>query len=67
MWLLNIDSKIDDMQLVETLIEKFGVATIPGAAFGMQQNCYLRLSYGALSDSEIEVGLERLKNGLGSF
>lgn len=65
--LLKIDTQMDDMQLVQSLIEKFGVATIPGSAFGINQGCYLRLSYGALSDSEISKGLERLKNGLDSL
>lgn len=65
--LLKIDTQMDDMQLAKFLIEKFGVATIPGSAFGFNQGCYLRLSYGALSDSEISKGLERLKNGLDSL
>ncbi len=64
--LLNIDSKQDDMQLAQTLIEKHGVATIPGSAFGIQSGCYLRLSYGALSDSKVDEGLDRLVNGLSS-
>ncbi len=62
--LLNIDSKQDDMQLVKRLIEKFGVATIPGSAFGIQNGCYLRLSYGALSDENIILGLDRITRGL---
>ena len=62
--LLNIDHKIDDMQLAETLIEKHGVATIPGSAFGIQSGCYLRLSYGALSDADIKKGLDRIIQGL---
>lgn len=62
--LLDIDAKHDDMQLAQTLIEKYGIASIPGSAFGIQSGCYLRLSYGALSDSKIEKGLDRLVNGL---
>ncbi|MFK7816859.1 MAG: pyridoxal phosphate-dependent aminotransferase [Gammaproteobacteria bacterium] len=62
--LLNIDSKQNDMQLARTLIEKDGVATIPGSAFGIQNKCYLRLSYGALSDEKIDIGLDRIINGL---
>lgn len=62
--LLNIDAKIDDMQLAQTLIEKHSVATIPGSAFGIQTGCYLRLSYGALSDEKIEEGLDRIIDGL---
>jgi len=62
--LLNIDKKIDDMQLAKTLIEKHGVATIPGSAFGIQSGCYLRLSYGALSNTDIDEGLDRIIKGL---
>ncbi len=62
--LLNVDTDQNDMQLVQALIKKYGIATIPGSAFGIQNGCYLRLSYGALTDSDIDTGLQRLKNGL---
>jgi aspartate/methionine/tyrosine aminotransferase len=62
--LLNIDSKQDDMQLVKTLIEKNRIACIPGSAFGLKTGCYIRLSYGALGNQEIEEGLDRLIKGL---
>ncbi len=62
--LLNIDSNIDDMQLASTLINIHGVATIPGSAFGIKSGCYLRLSYGALTDTDIDKGLERIIKGL---
>ncbi len=62
--LLNIDTNQDDMQLAQTLIEKHGVATIPGTAFGINSGCYLRLSYGALTDNAIDEGLDRIIYGL---
>lgn len=62
--LLSIDTKQNDIQLVKTLIEKYGVATIPGSAFGIESGCFLRVSYGALSDTEINEGIERLVKGL---
>lgn len=62
--LLNIDTGMQDRQLVQSLIEQFGVAAIPGSAFGINQGCYLRLSYGALSDDIIAAGLQRLRKGL---
>ena len=65
--LLNIDTRMDDMELAKALIEKFRVATIPGSAFGIEQGCYLRLSYGALSGADTADGLERLKKGLDSL
>ena len=58
--LLNIDTKQDDMRLAQTLIEKHGVATIPGSAFGIEDGCYLRLSYGALTNEKIDEGLDRI-------
>lgn len=62
--MLGIDSPMEDLQLVKSLITEFGVATIPGSAFGIHQDCHIRLSYGALPDHEIETGLKRLKRGL---
>ncbi len=62
--LLNLDLKQGDLQLAQTLVEKYGVATIPGSAFGINDGCYLRLSYGALSNVDISLGLDRIKNGL---
>ena len=62
--LLNIDSQLDDMQLAKNLIEKNGVATIPGSVFGIKSGCYLRLSYGALENEMIYTGLERIISGL---
>lgn len=65
--LLNIDTRTDDVELTRNLIERFRVATIPGSAFGIDQGCYLRLSYGALSDTDTANGLERLKKGMNSL
>ena len=62
--LINIDSQKDDMELAKTLIEKHRVATIPGSAFGIESGCFLRLSYGALPDIDIDKGLDRLTKGL---
>jgi len=61
------ESKNDDMQLAKKLIQEYGIATIPGSAFGLETGCYLRLSYGALSDDIISQGLDRIINGLNSL
>ena len=61
---MNIDTDINDMELAKSLIEEFGVATIPGSAFGITAGCFLRLSYGALSDNNIREGMIRLQDGL---
>ncbi len=62
--MLELDSPARDMELVQSLITEYGVATLPGSAFGLSEGCHLRLSFGALSDDEIRTGLERLKQGL---
>ncbi len=62
--LLSVDSNQNDMALAEQLIKKYKVATIPGSAFGIESGCYLRLSYGALLDNEINEGLNRIIQGL---
>ncbi len=62
--MLELDSSAKDMELVQSLITEYGVATLPGSAFGLHEGCHLRLSFGALSDDEIRTGLERLKKGL---
>ena len=48
----------DDMALCEHLIEKAGVAVVPGTAFGAPG--YFRLSY-ATSDSNLEKALDRIE------
>ncbi len=54
----------NDLDLARNLIEHFGVAVIPGSAFGVNDVCAFRASFGALqSDSAIE-GLDRLVTGL---
>ena len=50
-----------DMELAEFLIEKAGVATVPGAAFGAPG--YLRLSY-ASSLAELNEALARIKQAV---
>ena len=65
--MLDIDCSMKDLQLVKSLITEFRVATLPGSAFGIDQGCHIRLSYGALSDVEICTGLGRLKEGLNAL
>jgi aspartate/methionine/tyrosine aminotransferase len=63
-FLLEIDTSLDPLALVERLIRDFGVAVIPGATFGITHGCYLRLSYGALDADTVAAGLGRLVAGL---
>jgi aspartate/methionine/tyrosine aminotransferase len=40
------------------------VAVIPGTTFGLDQGCYLRVSYGALTEETAAEGMRRLVTGL---
>ena len=62
-----LTDKVCDIATIEKLITDFGVAAIPGYAFGTQYNNCIRVSYGALSTERLEVGLTRLAKGLNSL
>ena len=62
--LLRIRSDMNPLGLVERLVREHRVAAIPGATFGLEEGCYLRISYGALRAAEVEKGVGRLVNGL---
>jgi aspartate aminotransferase len=59
----NLDGVNDDVELAEFLLQKAGVALVPGSAFGAPG--YLRLSFAASRDI-LETALGRLKRALGS-
>ena len=63
-YLVRVHSTMDSMTLVERLIRKHRVATIPGSAFADPAPCSIRISYGALEPDAIAEGLERLVGGL---
>ena len=52
------------MELVERLVREFRVAVIPGTTFGLNEGCYLRVSYGALTEETAAEGIRRLVKGL---
>ncbi|GBE54458.1 MAG TPA: pyridoxal phosphate-dependent aminotransferase [Euryarchaeota archaeon] len=56
----------DSFRLAEYLLEKAGVACVPGEAFGEEGRGYLRLSY-ALSMEKINEGVERIKKALKNY
>ena len=62
--LLKLQTQIDSMELSRRLIVEHKVAAIPGIAFGIHSPCLLRVAYGALDAASVEVGSERLVNGL---
>lgn len=61
---LRLNSMLPDMDIVKRLVREFRIAVMPGSAFGMDQGCYLRVSYGALDEATLEEGIHRLTNGL---
>ncbi len=65
--LLRVHTHIDAMTLVERLVREFGVAVIPGTTFGLTDGCYLRVSYGALTEETAVEGIRRLVKGLRSI
>lgn len=62
--LLKIQTSLSDLELAERLIKQFKVAAIPGCAFGMQDGCYLRISYGMLNQVQVGEAVQRLITGL---
>ncbi|HYE72219.1 MAG TPA: pyridoxal phosphate-dependent aminotransferase [Blastocatellia bacterium] len=66
-FLMKLDTRLKPMQIIERLIRDFGVAAIPGDAFGMQDGCYVRVAYGALQKETVAEGIGRLVRGLKSI
>lgn len=62
--LLQVNTALDAMHVAERLVREYGVAVIPGNAFGLNDGCYLRLSYGALQPDTAAEGVRRLVRGL---
>ena len=61
---LRLKTQRPSVELVERLIREYGVAAIPGSAFGAVDSCYLRIAYGALDEALAEEGIKRLVKGL---
>jgi aspartate/methionine/tyrosine aminotransferase len=62
--LLRVHSEMDPMDLTRRLIEEHKVAVIPGTTFGIQDQCLLRVAYGALQKETAAEGIDRLVGGL---
>lgn len=61
---LRVNRPLDPLELTRRLIAQHGVAVIPGSAFGSADQCYLRVSYGALKKDQVHEGIGRLVSGL---
>ncbi|HAM70486.1 MAG TPA: aspartate aminotransferase [Verrucomicrobiales bacterium] len=62
-FLLNLHTPWEPLGLVKRLVQEHKVAVVPGTAFGTE-GCRLRVSYGALTPENAEVGIRRLVAGL---
>jgi aspartate/methionine/tyrosine aminotransferase len=65
-FLLKLHSSVKPMQLIEQLIQHYGVAALPGDTFGID-GCYLRVAYGALPKDTAAEGIQRLVKGLATL
>ncbi|MFN0086717.1 MAG: pyridoxal phosphate-dependent aminotransferase [Blastocatellia bacterium] len=63
-FLIRVDSPLKPLEMVERLIREHGVAVIPGDAFGADEGCSLRISYGALRKATVAEGAGRLVRGI---
>jgi aspartate/methionine/tyrosine aminotransferase len=63
-FMLKLDTPLPPMAVVERLVSEHRVAAIPGTAFGIENQCCLRVSYGALQKETAAEGIERLALGL---
>ncbi len=58
--LASIPDGIDSYDLAEFLMDNYGIASIPGGAFGESGNGHIRLSFGCLSDEQLIPAMEML-------
>ena len=56
----------DSARLSRKLLEEAHLVTMPGSAFGVSGEGYLRLSYGFADPPEIVEAVDRLRRFLGS-
>jgi aspartate/methionine/tyrosine aminotransferase len=63
-FLLRLATPLPALELVERLVREHRVAAIPASAFGVDDACALRISYGALEEETAAEGLGRLVHGL---
>jgi aspartate/methionine/tyrosine aminotransferase len=61
---MKVRTHLDSMTLVERLIREHQVAVMPGSTFGMDEGCYLRIAYAALSKETVKEGIGRFVNGI---
>ena len=63
-YFIKVNTTLSSMALAERLVREYKVAVIPGSAFGVEEACTLRVSYGALDKETVVEGVGRLVRGL---
>jgi aspartate/methionine/tyrosine aminotransferase len=63
-FLLKVHAKLSAMHVCERLVREHGVAVIPGGTFGIENECCLRIAYGALTRDTAAEGIGRFVKGL---
>jgi aspartate/methionine/tyrosine aminotransferase len=63
-FLLRVGTELPSITMVERLVKEHGVAVVPGTTFGLVEECYLRVSFGALERTTVASGVGRLARGL---
>ena len=63
-YFIKVNTTLSSMALAERLVREYKVAVIPGSAFGVEEVCTLRVSYGALDKETVVGGVGRLVRGL---
>lgn len=62
--LARVRTALSGLELTERLVREHRVAVIPGETFGIEEGCFLRIGYGALSEDTAARGIDRLVSGL---
>ena len=63
-FLIKLKTELTGVEVVDKLVSKYKIAVIPGETFGMNNGCYLRVSYGSLNKKMSHTGIQRLIKGL---
>jgi aspartate/methionine/tyrosine aminotransferase len=63
-YFVRVKTRLDSMTLAERLVREHRVAIVPGEAFGVTDECAIRVSFGALDEATVDEGLSRLTTGI---
>ncbi len=61
---IEVDTALTGLELGERLAREYGVAVVPGEAFGMATGCFLRVAYAAPDPEKVREGVRRLVAGI---